>query len=308
MSLNLILPFVSTAVMLVFIIFVFQKYFASRRLEFLFWGIGLTFFGLGSFAEAYLALDWNKWVFFTWYLFGAALNAAWLGHGTLYLMVKKKWRTYLTIALVSYSLFATVLMVQAIGNLNEALYKTEIPVSEQYGTKVTAYDSGDIIPENVVVYPAAFDCATETFTSDGPVPANYTGSRLAGDCKDMPGGTVLEYQMSVELGLLPYGTSVRTTTPFLNIYGLLTLVGGAIYSAYLFWRKRVLPNRVVANVLIAAGALLIGGASVLTRLGYGQFLYIGELFSAILMFWGFIIASKPQPNEIPAPAAASATD
>lgn len=308
MSFNLILPFVSTAIMLVFIFFVFQKYFAHRRLEFLFWGIGLTFFGLGSFAEAYLALSWNKWVFFTWYLFGAALNAAWLGHGTLYLMVKKKWRTYLTIALVSYSLFATVLMVQAVGNLNEDLYKTEIPVSEQYGTKITAYDSGDKIPAGVVLYPATFDCATETFASDGPIPSAYTGSRLASDCKDTP-AAVLDYQMSVTVGLLPYGTSVRTTTPFLNIYGLLTLVGGAIYSAYLFWRKRVLPNRVVANVLIAAGALLIGGASVLTRLGYGQYLYLAELLSSILMFWGFIIASKPQPNEVlPAPAVVSATD
>jgi len=78
-------------------------------------------------------------------------------------------------------------------------------------------------------------------------------------------------------GLLPLGAPVRLTTPFFNIYGLLTLVGGAIYSAYLFWRKRVLPNRVIGNILIAAGALLIGTASTLTRLGYGQFLYLGEL-------------------------------
>lgn len=37
-------------------------------------------------------------------------------------------------------------------------------------------------------------------------------------------------------GLLPLGSAVRLTTPFFNIYGLLTLVGGALYSAYLFWR------------------------------------------------------------------------
>ena len=99
-------------------------------------------------------------------------------------------------------------------------------------------------------------------------------------------------------GLLPLGASVRLTTPFFNIYGLITLVGGALYSAYLFWRKRVLPNRVLGNILIAAGALLIGTASTLTRLGYGQFLYVGELLSAILMFVGFRFAARPQPEDV----------
>jgi hypothetical protein len=55
---------------------------------------------------------------------------------------------------------------------------------------------------------------------------------------------------------------------------------------------------VIANVLIAAGALLIGFASTLTRLGYGEFLYLGELLSAVLMFAGFRLAAKPQPEEV----------
>jgi hypothetical protein len=112
--------------------------------------------------------------------------------------------------------------------------------------------------------------------------------------------------VTVVRGLLPLGSPVRLTTPFFNIYGLLTLVGGAIWSAYLFWRKRVLPNRVVGNVLIAAGALLIGSASTLTRLGYGQFLYVGELLSAIIMFAGFRVAARPQPGEAPGTVAAAA--
>jgi hypothetical protein len=53
-------------------------------------------------------------------------------------------------------------------------------------------------------------------------------------------------------------------------------------------------------VLIAAGALVIGFASTLTRLGYGQFLYLGELISAVMMFIGFRLAAKPQPNEVTA--------
>jgi len=258
MSLNLILPFISTLVMLVFVIFVFQRYFATRKLHFLFWGIGLAMFGTGSFAEAYLALSWNKWVFFSWYLFGAALNAAWIGHGTLNLLVRKKWVHGVTVVLVLASLGTTYLMLQAMQRIDSDVYTTSTPVSEQYGTKR--------IEEDEIIPPGA-ETAVITYRGE---------------------------QVTVVRGVLPLGAPVRLTTPFFNIFGLLTLVGGAIWSAFLFWRKRVLPNRVLANVLIAAGALLIGTASTLTRLGVGQYLYLGELLSAVLMFTGFMVAAKPQ--------------
>ncbi|HET9492934.1 MAG TPA: hypothetical protein VFR15_01750, partial [Chloroflexia bacterium] len=70
---NLALPFVSTAIMFVFAASVLQRWYVRRTAHFLFWGIGLTMFGLGSFAEAYLAIaPFNAAIFFTWYVFGAA--------------------------------------------------------------------------------------------------------------------------------------------------------------------------------------------------------------------------------------------
>src|SRR5512138_2950263 len=263
MSFNQILPFLSALIMLGFTIYVLQRYFVRRAPHFLFWGIGLAMFGAGSFAEAYLSLAWNRWVFFVWYLFGAALNAGWIGHGTLYLLTRKKWVHVVTAILVLGSLFAGYLMLQAMPKLDEAVFTPSKPVSEQYGTKVL--EPGDTPP-----------AGTQTATT------TYRGEKV-----------------TVVRGLLPLGTPVRLMTPFFNIYGLLTLVGGAIWSAYLFLRKRVLPNRVIGNVLIAAGALSIGSASTLTRLGYGQLLYLGELVAAVLMFAGFLTAAKPQPSEEP---------
>ena len=75
MSINQILPFISTAIMLGFTIYVFQRYFVRRAPHFLFWGIGLAMFGLGSFAEVYLSLAWSRAVFVMWYLFGAILKS-----------------------------------------------------------------------------------------------------------------------------------------------------------------------------------------------------------------------------------------
>jgi hypothetical protein len=262
-SLNGALPFLSTAIMLGFCLWVFQRWIVRRAPHFLFWGIGLAFFGAGSFAEAYLALGWNRWVFFVWYLFGAALNAAWIGHGTLLLLVRKPWVHVFTAGLIVASLFAATLMLQVMPRLDEATFTASRPISEQYGTKVVK--PGESAP-----------AGAETITT------TYRGE-----------------QVTAVRGLLPLGASIRLTTPFFNIYGLLTLVGGAIYSALLFWRKQVLPNRVLGNILIAAGALLIGTASTLTRLGYGQFLYLGELLSAVLMFTGFRLAARPQPQDLP---------
>ena len=84
---------------------------------------------------------------------------------------------------------------------------------------------------------------------------------------------------------------------------------GALYSTYLFWRKRVMGNRVIGNILIAAGALSIASASTLTRLGLGEFLYVGELVAAIIMFAGFIAASRRTNDALerePAPAVTQA--
>ena len=272
MSINQILPFLSTAVMLGFTIYVFQRYFVRHNPAFLYWGIGLAMFGAGSFAEAYLSLAWNKWVFFIWYLFGAALNAAWLGHGTLNLLFRKKWVHAVSGVLILGSLYAGYLMLQTMPKLDTAVFTTQKPISEQYGTRVL--EAGGTAP-------AGAQTASVTYRGE---------------------------QVTVVRGLLPLGSPVRLTTPFFNIYGLLTLVGGALWSAYLFWRKRVLPNRVIANVLIAAGALSIGFASTLTRLGYGQYLYLGELISAILMFIGFRFAARPQPDDAPQSVPASAAD
>jgi hypothetical protein len=244
MSFNQLLPFFSTLIMVIFTVSVLQRYWVRRKAHFLFWGLGLAMFGLGSFAEAYFSVaGWSSLVFFLWYLFGAALNAAWIGHGTLLLLVRKRWVNIVTIVLVAGSLIATFLMLRAMPLLDGGQFDSSIAISQQYAEIMPAIDSGGL---------------------------------------------------------------VRLSTPFFNIYGLVTLVGGALWSAWRFLKKKVLPNRVLGNVLIAAGALSIGLASSMTRAGAGDYLYIGELIAAILMYAGFVLAAAPQPDEVSEPSPATA--
>jgi len=87
-------------------------------------------------------------------------------------------------------------------------------------------------------------------------------------------------------------SGVRSLTPFFNIYGVITLIGGAIYSAWVFWRKRIMASRALGNALIAGAAISGGGGSAFARFGMLTYLYLLELTSLSLMFVGFLFATR----------------
>ena len=105
------------------------------------------------------------------------------------------------------------------------------------------------------------------------ITSTHTGSELSGHAIVTPG--------------------VRVLTPFFNLYGTLTLVGGAAWSAWVFWRKRILLHRTIGNILIAVGAILPAFGGTFSRFGIPGTLYLGELLGTILMFIGFIRATTP---------------
>jgi 4-hydroxybenzoate polyprenyltransferase len=82
-------------------------------------------------------------------------------------------------------------------------------------------------------------------------------------------------------------------------------VGGAFYSAWIFWRKRILLHRTIGNILIAVGAMLPAFGGTFSRLGVPNALYLGELLGAVLMFIGFIRATTPMRSAQPQPEAAT---
>jgi hypothetical protein len=226
-----LLPFFSFLLSFVFAFLVFKRYLLRRGLHLLLWAIGMVFYGIGGFCEAfYGAFGWNPLIFRLWYLFGAILVAAWLGQGTVYLLARRRTAHILMAVLVLASIFAVFRVFSA--QIDPALMSTSL----------------------------------------------HTGSELSGHAIVTPG--------------------VRTLTPFFNLYGTVTLVGGAAYSAFIFWRKRVLLHRVIGNVLIAFGAILPAFGGSFSRFGIPGALYISELLGAILLFIGFMRAVTPMKSVV----------
>ncbi len=221
------LPIFSTLVTFAFTFFVFRRYLAKGGAHLSHWAFGLLLYGLGTLSEIILAFSFNEWVLKLWYLCGAILTAAWLGQGSIHLLIRKgNTAKYLTYGLAVVSLLALGLTFTASLTGAQAGYLVSVPVSEQYKEILT------------------------------------------------------------RSGLMIFLTVI------FNIYGTLGLVGGALYSSFLFWRKRVLMNRMFGNILIAAGALFPATGGTFVQAGMLDWLYISELLGAILMFIGFMLATS----------------
>lgn len=94
------------------------------------------------------------------------------------------------------------------------------------------------------------------------------------------------------------GTNVLLNGPWLpllillNIFGTICLIGVALYSAVRTWRSHQHPERAVANVVIAAGALTIAGAGTFARLAGAGGFWVTMLIGWTIMFAGFMATSR----------------
>jgi hypothetical protein len=231
----------STIITFIFAAAVFKRWTYKKPHNLLLWGIGLVFYGIGTLTEVILSFTFSGIALKLWYLTGAMLTAAWLGQGTIYLLVRRRGVAHTLMAVLALvSLAALALVLLAPVTDAAAAYNVSQPASLQYK---------DILTRS--------------------------------------GATIL-------------------LTILLNIYGTLALVGGALYSAFLFWRKKVLANRMVGSILIAAGAMMPAMAGSFVKAGLVDFLYVSEFIGVVLMYFGFLRATAIQPAERPASVPAPA--
>ena len=80
---------------------------------------------------------------------------------------------------------------------------------------------------------------------------------------------------------------VRLFSPLVNLYAVVFLIGGAIWSAVRYKRRGESGARVRGNVLIAVGAILPGVGGSFARAGVVEVLYVTELIGLILIWAGY---------------------
>jgi hypothetical protein len=95
---------------------------------------------------------------------------------------------------------------------------------------------------------------------------------------------------------------VRFISPFVNLYAVAFLVGGAVVSAVRFARRLETRHRALANVAIALGGLLPGIGGTFTRFGHVEVLYVTECLGLLLIALGYRLSVGPAFAP-PAPAA-----
>ncbi len=101
-------------------------------------------------------------------------------------------------------------------------------------------------------------------------------------------------------------TWVRAFSPFINLYAVIFLVGGAVYSALKYRKSPGMSHRVIGNWLIAIGALLPGIGGSFTRFGHVEVLYVTELVGIVLIYFGyrFNVGGGKAPAPVPREATA----
>lgn len=197
-----------------------RQWYARRRPYQAAWLLALAMaaFAAGCYA-LFLVTGRPAVLFRLYYLFGAALNVAFLGLGSLFLVAKRSLR-YVVIILVVTSI-------------------------------VTAS----------AVFSASIDTA----------------------------------QLATTTGA---GTQVLLAGPWLpllvvmNTFGTICLVGVALFSAGRTWLSHLYPERAIANVIIAVGALTIAGAGTVARLAGAGAFWVIMLIGWTIMFIGFMATSR----------------
>jgi hypothetical protein len=104
-----------------------------------------------------------------------------------------------------------------------------------------------------------------------------------------PSGAILEWRW------------VRLLTPFINLYAVFFLIGGAIISAWRHYKYRGHSYRAAGNGLIAFGAILPGIGGSMAKAGVVEALYIGECVGLMIIWLGDRVCSREKTAAAAAP-------
>jgi hypothetical protein len=114
----------------------------------------------------------------------------------------------------------------------------------------------------------------------------------------------------VDVAVFPF-IPVRLFVVISNILGSLAFIGAALYTLWLFLRRRDVTGSYVAGVgMIAVGGLVAASAHSIGALGGPGLFRISELVAIVIIFAGYLLSSRRPPHPGPpavTPAASGPT-
>ena len=302
---QVVLPLLTSALAAVTALAVLDQWFRKRRAYQLVWALGLAWYMVAAGAEALGgARGWSEPIYRAWYLFGAIGVASWLGLGTVFLLRKTRFGYVVAVALL-------------LAGLITLAGESRVPfVAAALGAAALAlatWRQRDRVAPVAALLLVGGSVTAAVLILTAPLAAP---------------GYALDAETQVPVGTA-FPEQIRVLSPLFNIPGAVALVGGALYSAYIFMPKtRVLRvttttpvlgaigrglavvvnfvasipaaiqagsrgelhSRVPATLLIALGGIFPSFTSGLTRFGITWGHYLGELIGVSLILAGFVIS------------------
>jgi len=285
-----LLPALTAGLALVMVVMLIDQWLERRHTFQLVWGAGMLFFAVASGCEALAELrGWNEMIYRTWYLTGAVWTAGWLGLGTAFLLSRTRF---------GYAFAFTLFL----GGLFTFLTQRRYDYPDAGATPILYFIAAAILGLAVAVETYFSNEHWPRIAAIGVVGATALSIVLMATTTLAPPGYALDPATGQPVATLFPG-SLRLLTPFLNVTGGLSLLFGAVFSAYVFMpKKRLLaysldPNQsgdqFLFNLFIAPVAFTVNFVASLP--GAVRALVRGELHSrvpaTVLIAIGALVAS-----------------
>jgi hypothetical protein len=323
-NLNIVLPFASSALSLIFFVLLVDQWRERRRPHQAIWAIGMLWYGLSAGTE-FLggAFGWSEPLYKTWYLIGAIWVAGWLGLGTVYLLARTRFGFAFAVSLFLAGLFTA---------LTQARY--EYPQSGS--APVLYFLLAMLLAGGIVVLAVRRSPHWPELAAVAIIGGTVASAIMVATVALPAPGWVVDATTDIPTGELFPGY-IRLLTPFFNITGAFALSLGAIFSTYIFMPKRrviryevrrdrgtrslvgnlllapiaiavnlvaslpgtvrallhgSIDSRIPATILIAVGGLIPAVTSGMNRFGSTSVFFLGELLGVVFLFAGFLVTSE----------------
>jgi hypothetical protein len=253
LSLNVVLPLGSAILAVLLFVLLLDQWRERRRTYQLAWAFGALLFGIASACEALGAANgWDAGLLRVWYLTGAVLNVGWLGLGTAFLLAKTRFGYTYAFVTALAGIFTVLSQVK-----NHYPDVGSVPILYLIFSLVLAlavagetYFQNERWPRIAAIGVVAVTALATVLIAVASLPAGA----LPLDAHGVP---VLD----------PVPGALRLLTPLMNVTGGLSLVLGALFSAYVFMpKRRVLGysldpeqngDQMLFNLLIAPVAIVV---------------------------------------------------